>query len=130
VTPNSLSASTAALTIAGVEPSVPASPTPFAPSGLTGVGVTVLSSSNQGKSVARGMRVVHERPGQELTVLVVDNLLDHRLADSLGEAAVHLPFDDERVDDVPQSSTATILRSFGSPVSRSISSIEMWQPKG
>ena len=54
-TPNSLSASTAAQTMLGVEPSVPASPTPLAPSGLTGVGVTVESSSKRGKSVARGM---------------------------------------------------------------------------
>ena len=54
-TPNSLSASTAAATMQGVEPSVPASPTPFAPSGLTGVGVTVPSSSKRGKSVARGI---------------------------------------------------------------------------
>src|SRR5262249_20046535 len=55
LTPNSLSASTAAATMQGVEPSVPASPIPFAPNGFTGVGVTVLSSSKRGKSVARGM---------------------------------------------------------------------------
>src|SRR4051812_9366234 len=53
-TPNSPSASTAALTMHGVEPSVPASPTPLAPSGLTGVGVTVAPSSKRGKSMARG----------------------------------------------------------------------------
>ena len=53
--PNTLRASTAALTMHGVEPIVPASPTPLAPSGFTGVGVTVLSSSNRGKSLARGM---------------------------------------------------------------------------
>ncbi len=55
LTPNGLSASTAAETMHGVDPSVPASPTPLAPSGLTGVGVTVLFSSNIGKSVARGI---------------------------------------------------------------------------
>src|SRR6185503_7146463 len=54
-TPNSLSASTAAETMLGVEPSVPASPHPLAPSGLTGVGVTVFSSSKRGKSMARGI---------------------------------------------------------------------------
>src|SRR4051812_41810572 len=48
------SASDAAATIAGVEPSVPASPTPLAPSGLTGVGVTVECSSKCGKSIALG----------------------------------------------------------------------------
>src|SRR5574341_1205196 len=49
LTPNALKASTAAETIHGVEPRVPASPTPFAPSGFTGVGVTVLSSSKRGR---------------------------------------------------------------------------------
>src|SRR6185295_15042083 len=53
-TPNSLNASTAAETTLGVEPSVPASPTPFAPSGFTGVGVMVAASSKRGKSMARG----------------------------------------------------------------------------
>src|SRR5215471_15827495 len=53
-TPNSLNASTAAETMHGVDPRVPASPTPFAPSGLTGVGVTVAASSKRGKSCARG----------------------------------------------------------------------------
>src|SRR5262249_40758054 len=52
-TPNSLSASTAADTTHGVEPSVPASPTPLAPNGFTGVGVTVAASSKRGKSLAR-----------------------------------------------------------------------------
>ena len=54
-TPSGLSASTAAETMLGVDPSVPASPTPFAPSGFTGVGVTVADISNRGKSLARGM---------------------------------------------------------------------------
>src|SRR5205085_9412345 len=54
-TPKPLKASTAALTTAGVAPRVPASPTPFAPSGFTGVGVTVTSSSNRGKSPARAI---------------------------------------------------------------------------
>src|SRR6187455_1644922 len=73
LTPNSLSASTAAATMLGVEPSVPASPQPLAPSGLTGVGVTVLG---------------------------VDRLFDHRLADALSQAAVNLAFDDQRVDQI------------------------------
>src|SRR5262245_33774836 len=54
VTPNVESASTIAFTTAGVDPIVPASPTPLTPSGLTGDGVTVRSSSNSGKSCARG----------------------------------------------------------------------------
>jgi hypothetical protein len=43
--PRWASASTTAFAIAGVEPIVPASPTPLAPSGLTGEGVSVWSSS-------------------------------------------------------------------------------------
>src|SRR5207244_6161701 len=53
-TPNGRSASTTALTIAGVEPSVAASPMPLAPIGLWGVGVTVASVVNEGRSSAWG----------------------------------------------------------------------------
>src|SRR5581483_9526783 len=49
-TPKGRSASTTAFTTAGVEPIVAASPMPFAPSGLTGVGVTVWSVTNAGRS--------------------------------------------------------------------------------
>ena len=45
-------------------------------------------------------RVVHERAGHQLAVLVVDGLLDHRLADALGQAAVDLSLDNQRVDEV------------------------------
>ena len=44
-TPNSCSASTAAQTTAGVDPSVPASPHPLAPSGFTGVGESATVGS-------------------------------------------------------------------------------------
>src|SRR5262245_14112729 len=54
VTPRGESASTMALTTAGVDPIVPASPTPLMPKGFTGDGVTVRSNSNSGKSCARG----------------------------------------------------------------------------
>ena len=54
-TPNGRSASTTALTTAGVEPMVAASPMPLAPSGLNGDGVTVWSVANDGKSSARGI---------------------------------------------------------------------------
>ena len=46
-------------------------------------------------------RVVHERSGQQLAVVVVDGLLDHRLADALRQAAVDLSLDDHRVDQIP-----------------------------
>src|ERR1051326_1035282 len=53
-TPKGDSASTTALTIAGVAPIVPASPTPFTPSGFTGEGVSVRSVSNHGSCEALG----------------------------------------------------------------------------
>src|SRR5262249_29450334 len=55
VTQRGESASKFASTIAGVAPIAPASPTPFTPNGFTGDGVIVRSSSNSGKSCARGM---------------------------------------------------------------------------
>src|SRR5262249_19327829 len=54
VTPNGARASTMAFTTAGVEPIVPASPTPLIPIGFTGDGVTVRSSSSVGRSWALG----------------------------------------------------------------------------
>src|SRR4051812_32618075 len=56
LTPNGASASTIAFMRAGVEAIVPASPIPFVPSGLTGLGVMVASSSNDGRSGAVGTR--------------------------------------------------------------------------
>src|SRR5689334_22933072 len=53
-TPYGDNASTTAFTTAGVAPIVPASPTPFTPSGLTGEGVSVRSVSNQGICEAFG----------------------------------------------------------------------------
>ena len=54
VTPRDSSASTTALTTVWAAPMVPASPMPFTPSGLMSVGVTVRSSSKNGRSVAVG----------------------------------------------------------------------------
>lgn len=53
-TPRWASASTTAFWTAGIAPIVPASPTPFAPSGFRGVGVSVLAVSNDGSSAALG----------------------------------------------------------------------------
>ena len=54
-TPRCASASITAFCTAGVEPIVAASPMPFAPSGLSGVGVSVECTSNDGSSAADGM---------------------------------------------------------------------------
>ena len=53
--PRWLRASITALCTAGVEPMVPDSPMPFAPSSLSGVGVSMGTRSNMGNSAALGM---------------------------------------------------------------------------
>ena len=79
---------------------MPASPTPFTPSGFTGDGVSVWLLSIHGIMVRLRNRVVHQLAGDELAVVVIDGLLPERLAEALRDAAVHLPVDDQRVDDV------------------------------
>ena len=54
-TPRWASASITAFCTAGVEPIVLASPMPLAPSGLSGVGVSVLCTSKLGNSAAEGI---------------------------------------------------------------------------
>src|SRR5260370_29732496 len=54
VIPRGASASSTALTTAGVEPMVALSPTPLTPSGLIGLGVMVRSSVKLGRSGAGG----------------------------------------------------------------------------
>ena len=54
-TPSGRRASITALTTVGDEAIVPASPTPFTPSELTGDGVSVRSVSNEGTSDDVGM---------------------------------------------------------------------------
>src|SRR5205085_6008616 len=56
VTPKGCRASTMALITAGVEAIVPASPMPFTPIGLVGLGVTVWSRVSWGNSAALGTR--------------------------------------------------------------------------
>src|SRR5262249_58663249 len=55
-TPRCESASTTAFTMAAGAPTVADSPTPFAPNGWCGEGVTVLSVSHLGVSIAVGTR--------------------------------------------------------------------------
>ena len=56
LTPRWRTASTTALTTAGVEAIVPASPTPLTPSGLDVAGVSVRSVVKCGRSAAVGTR--------------------------------------------------------------------------
>ena len=61
-TPNSLNASTAADTIHGVDPSVPASPTPLAPNGLTGVGYTAADAQALAEGAWPQQRLLSNAP--------------------------------------------------------------------
>ena len=54
VIPRCDTASITAFWMAGVEPIVPDSPMPFAPSGLRGLSVSVLDASKLGSSLAAG----------------------------------------------------------------------------
>ncbi len=100
-TPSGRSASTTAFCTAGVDPTVADSPMPFAPSGFSGVGVSVLAVSNV-EQVGRARHpVVGERGGERLAVGVEDDLLVQRLRDALGEPAVLLALDEQRVEDAP-----------------------------
>ena len=51
--------------------------------------------------IRAGHRVVHERAGQQLAVLVVDERLVERPAEALGGAAPHLALDEGRVERPP-----------------------------
>ena len=98
-TPRCASASTTALCTAGVEPIVPDSPMPFAPSGLRGDGVSVFDRFEARELGRARHRVVGERRRERVAVGVVDVLLPQRLRDALRDAAVLLARDDQRVED-------------------------------
>ena len=70
----------------------------FTPSGWCGDGVTVESTSMSRQHVGARHRVVEQRAGDSCPLLVVDRFFPERLADALHDAAVHLAFDDDRVD--------------------------------
>ena len=51
-----------------------------------------------GQPACPRQRVIHEAGGDELAAVVVDHALAERLAKPLGEGAMHLAVDDERID--------------------------------
>src|SRR5215208_3427761 len=52
--------------------------------------------------VGRQQRVVRERRGPQLAVLIVDGLLDEALAETLRDRPEHLTLGEQRVDDLPR----------------------------
>ena len=97
-TPYGASASITALWTAGVEPIVPDSPIPFAPSGFARRRRHHLDRLPRGELGRRRERVAEERARQRRPVLVVGEVLVERLRDAGRDAAVHLALGDERVD--------------------------------
>ena len=100
-TPRWATASTTAFCTAGVEPIVPASPMPLAPSGLSGVGVSDVDQLEAGQLGGRDDRVVGEGGGQRVAVGVVEHLLQQRLRRALGDPAVPLALGEQRVEHRP-----------------------------
>ena len=124
-TPNAGRASTTALITAGGAPTAPDSPMPLAPSGLLGHGVAMRPGGEVGQVGGRRHEVVEQVGGERLARPgSYDHLLEERLGDALGDAAVHLPSASSGLITVPQSSTQHALRTATSPVSRSISTTQ------
>ena len=92
--PRAASASSTAFIADGSEPATPDSPAPLTPSGLVVHGTTWWPSAQAAAVVRARHHVVHERRGDELAVLAVDDLLAEHLAEPLRDAAVDLPLDD------------------------------------
>ncbi len=75
--------------------------------------------------------VVHVRAGQQLSLVVIDRVFEQRLSDALRDAAVHLAFDDHRIDDRCRSRRPRSRQQRPVlPVSGSISTSQIWQPAG
>ena len=96
------------------------SPTPFAPSGVNGEGVSIWRMAGAGTSHAVGDEIIGERAGEEAPVRGVGQLLVQGRSDPVREPAADLAIDeggvqaragvvhgDVLVDPRPVSSTST-----------------------
>ena len=70
------------------------------------------------------------RAGQQLAVLVVDRVLQQRLADALGDAALHLALDDHRVDDAADVVDRDEVHHLDDAGVRVDLDLATWQPPG
>ena len=95
-TPNGAKASSIALASAAGGEMAPPSPTPFTPSGIAGRRDLEVHRLDERELVGARHGVVHEGAREELSLPVVDDLLDQPAADALGDAAVDLPVHDHR----------------------------------
>ena len=110
---------------------MPASPTPFTPSGLTGDGVTVWLRLDPRHHAGTGDGVIHQLAREQLTAFVVDGVFVKRLTDTLCNASVDLTGHKQRIDDVAAVVARDVSRDVDtSPVSLSISVTAICAPKG
>src|SRR6478672_3383264 len=83
-TPNEHSAEATAFAITPPTGMIPPSPAPFAPSGLIGDGFDVR------KIFGGGDEVIRERTGKQLTVVIINELLEYARPQSLHDRSKHL----------------------------------------
>ena len=96
------SASATAFAIAAGTLIVVPSPSPFAPSGRNGDGDSRWPIRGVGRSGAVGHEVVHERAGEEVPVLVVDDGARRAPRRAVGEPTSHLALGEQRVQQAPR----------------------------
>ena len=131
VTPSGASASSIAAMIACGAAIAPAWPEPFTPSGLAFVGTPRQRDVEVGQILGARQGVVHERAAQHLAgVRIIDRVFQHRLADTLRHAALHLPDGQHRIDQGAEVIDRGIALQGGAPVSGSTSTSAIWQPFG
>ncbi len=113
-----------------MEPIVPSSPMPFAPSGLSGRRRAGRVELDAREHRSARHRVVHERRGHQLAALVVADLFAHRLAEALDDAAEALAVCEQRVDDVADVVDGDVALERELPVSLSIETVQKCTPNG
>ena len=69
-----------------------------------------------GKSLAVGMQVVGERAGEQLAVLVVDEMLEECAAETLHDGADRLAVQGHRIDDAADVLDRDVVESSTWPV--------------
>ena len=78
---------------------MPPSPAGRMPSGCVVDGTSLMSVVKNGKIVGARHGIIHERAGKHLARAgVIEAMFEQRLADALGDAAMGLPVDDQRIN--------------------------------
>ena len=128
-TPNSARASTIALITAANAGVVPPSPPERTPSRFVGDGHFAERSSQERQGIGPRHRVIHEARRQQLPGLrLVIAVFEQRLADTLGDSALRLTVQDQRIDCAPDIVDRSVADDLTSPVSGSTSTSQTCVP--